>query len=170
MEITIEKLRYEDAEELFDFECENRWYFEKMVPSRGDEYYDFDTFMMNHKKLLDEQKQGLSYFYLIKKTTGEILGRINIVDVDESRHLGFLGYRVGEKHTGQGIANKALRMLLENMKENGFTKVLAKTTDHNVASQKVLEKNGFKKLETSDDDFIMHGETVKFVKYAWVME
>ncbi|GEN52693.1 GNAT family N-acetyltransferase [Halobacillus faecis] len=170
MEIVIEPLRYEDAEDLFNFECKNRMFFEKMVPSRGEEYYDFDTFMIKHMKLLDEQKQGLSYFYLIKKTTGEILGRMNFVDVDQSKNLGHLGYRVGQKYAGQGIAKKALGMLMEHVKENGFTKVLAKTIDHNIASQKVLERDGFKRLETSGDEFVMLGETVKFVKYAWVID
>lgn len=44
MDIIIEKLQYADAENLFEFELENRDYFEEMVPSRGDDYYNFETF------------------------------------------------------------------------------------------------------------------------------
>ncbi|MGP4076593.1 GNAT family N-acetyltransferase [Halobacillus sp. K22] len=169
MDITVDKLSYEDAKALFDFEKENRTYFEKMIPSRGDDYYNFDNFMIRHKKLLDEQNQNSSYFYLIRKTNGEILGRINLVDLDRSQNLGHLGYRVGEKHTGQGIASKALHIFLENLSKDGFEKVLAKTTKHNIASQKVLEKNGFKKLEVSDEEFVMNGEKLRFINYIWAI-
>ena len=167
MDITVDKLRYEDAKVVFDFEKENRTYFEKMVPSRGDDYYNFDTFMIRHKKLLDEQNQDLSYFYLIRNTNDEILGRINLVDIDRSLNLGHLGYRVGQKHTGQGIAYKALHILIDNLSKDGFEKILAKTTNHNVASQKVLEKNGFKKLEVSDEEFVMNGKKLRFINYIW---
>ncbi|GGF28817.1 N-acetyltransferase [Halobacillus andaensis] len=169
MEITIDKLKYEDAGELFDFENENRTFFEKMVPGRGEDYYHFDTFMIQLEELLNEQKQGLSYFYLIRKRTGEILGRINLVDVDRSQNLVHIGYRVGEKHTGQGVAHKALQILLDNLSKDGFTKILAKTTNNNVASQKVLEKNGFTKLGVSNEEFVMNGETLRFVHYMWTI-
>ncbi|KMM37983.1 GNAT family N-acetyltransferase [Guptibacillus hwajinpoensis] len=169
MGISIDKLKYEDAVELFDFENENRTYFEKMVPSRGDDYYNFDTFMIRHENLLDEQNQGLSYFYLIRERNGEILGRINLVNLDRSQSLGHIGYRVGEKHTGQGIAHKAIHILLDNFRKNGYAKILAKTTNNNIASQKMLEKNGFKKLGVSDDEFEMNGETLRFVNYIWAI-
>lgn len=35
MEITINLLNENDAEELFEFEIVNRMFFEEMVPSRG---------------------------------------------------------------------------------------------------------------------------------------
>ncbi|WP_347232258.1 hypothetical protein [Halobacillus litoralis] len=48
MEITMDKLKIDDAQDLFDFESENRAFFEKMVPSRGEDYYNFETFMVRH--------------------------------------------------------------------------------------------------------------------------
>lgn len=169
MDITIEKLRLEDAEAVIYFEKENRAYFEKMVPSRGDDYYYYDKFITRHQQLLTEQNQGLSYFYLIRKTNGEILGRINFVDIDNSQNSGHIGYRVGEKHTGQGIAYRALHTLMNNLNREGFTRIFAKTTNNNIASQKVLEKNGFKKLEASADEFVMNGEKLRFVNYIWAI-
>lgn len=167
MDIIIEKLKLEDAEAVIDFEKENRAYFEKMVSSRGDDYYYYDNFITRHQQLLNEQSQGLSYFYLIRKTNGEILGRINFVDVDKSQNSGHIGYRVGEKHTGQGIAYKALHTLMDHLSRDGFTTIFAKTTNNNIASQKVLKKNGFKKLEESTDEFVMNGEKLRFENYIW---
>ncbi|MCA0983518.1 GNAT family N-acetyltransferase [Halobacillus yeomjeoni] len=167
MNITVEKLRFEDARAVIDFEKENRAYFERMVPSRGDDYYYFDNFILRHEQLLNEQSKGLSYFYLIRETNGEVLGRVNLIDIDRSQKSGHIGYRVGEKHTGQGVACKALHILIDNLSKDGFTKIFAKTTNNNLASQKVLEKNDFQKLGQSDDDFIMNGEKLSFVHYLW---
>lgn len=167
MDISIEKLHKQDAEELFNFESENRAYFEKNVPSRGEAYYNFETFQKRHKDLLEEQEKGISYFYLIKDKTGSIVGRMNLVDIDRNKSIGHIGYRVGEIHTGKGIANKALKLLLMKVSTENIKQVQAKTTSNNIASQKVLEKNGFKQVPTSNEEFIMNGQNLKFVYYVW---
>ncbi|WP_240507966.1 hypothetical protein [Virgibacillus indicus] len=79
MNIMIKKLQAEDLENLFEFELENRAYFEEMVPSRGDDYYNFEVFKQRNKALLDEQVQRLSYFYLIKNKEGLILARSSLL-------------------------------------------------------------------------------------------
>ncbi|MBP1950887.1 GNAT family N-acetyltransferase [Virgibacillus litoralis] len=163
MDITIERLHSTDAGNLYEFELENRVYFEGMVPSRGNDYYDFETFKKKTNALLDEQEQGLSYFYLIKNKDGLILGRMNLVDIENG--LGHIGYRVGKAYTGKGIANTALKLLLDVINNQGIKQVSAKTTTNNIASQKVLEKNGFKYIATSDEEFIMNEQKVKFVYY-----
>jgi len=167
VEIKLEKLKYHDAQQLLRFEQENRTYFEKMVPSRGDGYYCFNTFKVRHQSLLEEQKMKESYFYLIKDIEGVILGRMNLVDIDLSQNSAYIGYRVGQKFTGQGIAIKAVRLLLEDVDNLGISKIFAKTTTNNIGSQKVLEKTGFKKRELSDEGFIMNGEHIRFVNYLW---
>jgi [ribosomal protein S5]-alanine N-acetyltransferase len=167
MDIVIEKLQHSDAEELFVFELENRDFFEEMVPSRGDNYYNFETFKKRHQALLDEQAKGLSYFYLIKNKNGSILGRINLVDIDKVEYSGHIGYRMGKSYTGKGIASKALKLLMETTYKHGIKQLLAKTTNNNIASQRVLEKNGFKRVITNDEELIMNGQSLKFVHYMW---
>lgn len=49
MDILIEKLSESDFENLFDFELENRDYFEEMVPGRGEDYYHLETFTKEMK-------------------------------------------------------------------------------------------------------------------------
>lgn len=36
-----------------------------------------------------------------------------MIDIEKSKGIGDLGYRVGQVHTGKGIANHALKILLE---------------------------------------------------------
>lgn len=167
MNILIDKLSGTDAKDLYKFELENRTFFEEMVPTRGDDYYNSEVFKIRHETLLEEQAEGISYRYLIKDENGSILGRINLVDIDESQKICHLGYRVGQLHTGKGVAKKALKLLLETVIELDIKQVKAKTTTNNIASQKVLEKNGFEYTETSDEEFEMNGQKLKFVNYTW---
>lgn len=165
--ILIKKLQDEDLEKLFEFELENRAYFEGMVPSRGDDYYNFEIFKQRNTALIDEQAQGLSYFYLIKNKEGLILGRMNLVDIEMSQALGHIGYRVGKAYTGKGIANIALNLLLETTTELGIRQISAKTTTNNIASQRILVKNGFLYVSTADEEFKMNGQSLSFVFYVW---
>ncbi|MFJ7661644.1 GNAT family N-acetyltransferase [Lysinibacillus sp. NPDC097162] len=167
MKITLNELAYHDMENLYAFELENRAYFEKIVPSRGEDYYDFTIFKKKNIMLLDEQAQKQSYFYLIKNELGHIIRRINLTDIDKNQQLGHIGYRVGENHIGKGIANIALKLLIANVNTQGIRQIAAKTTTNNIASQRVLEKNGFTYTGTSSEEFTMHGQNVKFVYYRW---
>ncbi|MCI0765815.1 GNAT family N-acetyltransferase [Bacillus sp. TL12] len=163
MEIYIEKLKEQDAEELFAFECCNRDFFEKMVPSCGDNYYVYETFQPKHDGLLKEQKEGISYFYLIRNMKKSIVGRINLVDIERDRQSGYLGYRVGKDFVGKGIATKAVQLLLNQAAKKQITEIHAKTTNTNVASQIVLGKSGF--LRTEIDKTAT--ELNDFIHYVW---
>ncbi|MFA1821929.1 GNAT family N-acetyltransferase [Virgibacillus oceani] len=169
MDIEIEKLKATDFEDLFEFELENRAYFEELVWGRGDDYYHFETFINKNKALLDEQSQDLSHFYLMKNKDGFIVGRINLIDIDKTLGLGHIGYRVGKSYTGKGIAKKALQLLLKTVSKQGITQILAKTLTNNIASQKILEKSGFKHVSTSDEEFELNGQRLKFVYYKWTI-
>ncbi len=54
---------------------------------------------------------------------------------------------MGEHHRGKGLMTKALSLLIQELKQNYPIKILFAGADHvNPASQKVLTKNGFKKI------------------------
>lgn len=156
-----------DAKQLFQFELANRAFFEKTVPTRGDDYYHFENFQTKLKDLLHEQDQEISYFYLIRNEQNSIVGRINLTDIDTSQKLGYLGYRIGESSIGKGLASKALQLLLNSIAQEGIQQIKAQTTTHNIASQKVLEKNGFQYIATDQEEFEMNGQKLRFVYYMW---
>jgi [ribosomal protein S5]-alanine N-acetyltransferase len=151
MEIYLEMLNAEDAESLFRFETENRTFFERMVPSRGDAYYQYDHYLVIIEDLLKEQAEGVSYFYLIKDEKNQIVGRINLVDINNG--LGHIGYRIGEKFLKQGIATEGLKLILKQAPHLGVHEIHAKTTHDNIGSQKVLTLNNFQ-LFSADTDFV----------------
>lgn len=78
---------------------------------------------------------------------GVVLGRMNLVDIEQPKRRGHVGYRVGKAYTGKGIANKALRILLDTTNQLGIRQISAKTTTINIASRKILEKNEFNILK-----------------------
>ena len=161
MKIYLSKLTFEDAKRLFEFELANRRFFETMVPTRGDDYYKLDQFLINHQVLLNEQEEGLSTFYLIKNDA-EILGRINLIDINKQLGTAHLGYRIGEAFLGKGIATQSVKLILELIEEQSIHQLYAKTTMDNIASQKVLERTGFlKEHSLKEDQFIYYSLQVK---------
>lgn len=163
MEISLQRLRKSDAENLMAFERDNRLFFEQMVPSRGDDYYEWDKFLKRHQALLDEQQSGHSRFYLIKDKDANIVGRMNVTDIE--KNAAEVGFRMGESYVGKGLGKKALTLLLSQ--DPDIKRYYAKTTTVNKASQKVLENNGFVEMETSIDEFELNGQKMRFIHYVW---
>ncbi|MED4751832.1 GNAT family protein [Brevibacillus choshinensis] len=166
MLINITPLRMEDAIELYQFESSNRAFFEKMVPSRGEDYYRYEHFLQSLEQLLEEQEAGLSLFTLIRDEAGMIVGRMNVVDMDREKGTGHIGYRVGEAVAGKGVASLALTLLLKEAAERyGMTKLYAKTTRDNIPSQKVLLKHGFELVSVEPDAAEWDGKKEDFLHY-----
>ncbi|WHY55630.1 GNAT family N-acetyltransferase [Peribacillus simplex] len=165
MDIYIHRLNEQDAHALFAFECNNRSFFEQTVPGRGDDYYSFGTFEIRHKELLKEQEDAISSFYLIKDRSGKIVGRINLVDIDPNNGTAHVGYRIGEAFTQKGIANEALKLLVNLAPGLNVTQIQAKTTSDNIASQKVLVKNGFERISINEEISADTGQKLIFYHY-----
>jgi len=165
MDITLKRLTASDKDALHKFECENRTYFEASVPSRGDNYYDLEEFNKRHEALLTEQSEGNSRFYLIKNKANVIVGRINLVDIDETAKSAHIGFRVGEAYIGNGVAKNALAMLLALEKD--IQTVYGKTSTDNIGSQKVMISSGFTPYEANEETMTFNGKTLTFVHYVY---
>lgn len=79
-----------------------------------------------------------------------------------------MGYRIGAEHSGKGIASLAVALLLQTISWEEINQVNAKTTANNIASQKVLEKNGFQKVQAKENGFYIDGENLEFVHYTLI--
>ncbi|MGA4841352.1 GNAT family N-acetyltransferase [Streptomyces sp. G45] len=136
----LQRLRPEHAPALLAFERENRAYFAASVPDRGDAY--FADFASVHAALLAEQATGACHFHVLVGDDGEILGRVNLVDVADG--AAELGYRVAEKAAGRGLATDAVRQVCAlAAAEYGLTSLRAATTTDNPGSRAVLTRTGF---------------------------
>ncbi|MEV7507146.1 GNAT family N-acetyltransferase [Streptomyces sp. NPDC090085] len=136
----IQLLRAEHAPALLAFERTNRSWFAASVPDRGDAYFaDFDR---RHAELLAGQAAGRDRLHLIVAADGEVLGRVNLIDIaDGSAELGF---RVARGAAGRGLATSAVRQVLVLAAEGyGLRSLRAAATVDNLGSRTVLVRNGF---------------------------
>ncbi|MFF4270829.1 GNAT family N-acetyltransferase [Streptomyces sp. NPDC001536] len=141
-DLRLERLRPDHARAVLAFERENREYFARSIPDRGDAYFTPEGFADRHRALLDEQESGDCHFHVLLDAEGSLLGRVNLMDVaDGSAEL---GYRIGERAAGRGVATAAVGELCRMAGTSyGLTSLTAKTTADNTASRTVLERNAF---------------------------
>lgn len=83
--------------------------------------------------------------FSIRDTTyNNLIGDISAFDFDGTSHKAEIGYWMSVPYRGCGIMTQAVGVfcyyLIENFK---FVRLGARTFDFNIASQRVLEKNGF---------------------------
>ncbi|TDC69506.1 GNAT family N-acetyltransferase, partial [Streptomyces hainanensis] len=136
----VERLRADHAPALLAFERANRAFFARSIPDRGDAY--FADFAARHQALLAEQETGACHFHVVLDAAGELIGRINLVDVEAG--AAELGYRIGESATGRGVATAAVAEACRlAAAAYGLTELIAVTTRDNIGSATVLARNGF---------------------------
>lgn len=136
----LELLHGGHAPAVLAFELANRSYFAAAVSDRGDDY--FDKFTDRYKALLAEQEAGSCAFYVLVAEDGEVLGRFNLVDIED--RTATLGYRLAQHVAGHGVATATVRDLCRlAASRHGLRLLRAATAYGNAASQRVLTKAGF---------------------------
>ena len=79
------------------------------------------------------------------KETGKIIGMMGIVHVSEKHQNAEIGYWLGKKYWGDGLAREALELMLKHCFANlKMHRVYAHVMHPNKASGKLLQKCGFK--------------------------
>lgn len=161
--LRLEPLRLGHAEEIIAFERENRGFFAQSVPDRGDDYFFLAKMERFLTEIEAEQARGESFLYLVRDASGELVGRVNLVDVRDG--VASLGYRIGAKHGGKGYATKAVRLALAEAVSRGISCVKAMTTVSNLGSQAVLRRNGFVEVEGRPESLDVNGTTHKAIHF-----
>lgn len=93
-----------------------------------------------------EWSQGTSYpFLVIDPNTNEVLGSVDINQINRDHNFGNIGYWVSSSHAGKGIATSAVKMVARfGFIEVRFTRLEIVALTENIASQRVAEKAGAK--------------------------
>ncbi|MCK8464222.1 GNAT family N-acetyltransferase [Aliiroseovarius sp. S1339] len=142
VDLELAPLSVADAPGLFAFEVKNRKWFESHVGPRPDAYWDLASLT----EIVRDQVEAGEMMFLLK-SGGKILGRLNLTAVDNG--VAQLGYRIGQHHTGQGIATRAVALALQAAQDRGLWALEARVLLNNPASIRVLEKAGF--IRTGQD-------------------
>ena len=136
----LEFLTLDHARPLERFERANRGFFAARVGDRGDDFFEhFDDCLAARVR---ENREGTSLFFVMVDPQGEVLGRVNISDIDQPT-LTELGFRVAEHAQGRGIATEGVIAALDIAATRGVKTLKARVSEANLASRHVLERCGF---------------------------
>ena len=157
--ISLELLSEENSLDVYSFEKENQEYFERNLSPRPANYFDLEGFKEITRELLREQENHDVYMHLIRDTQGVMVGRINLSVLENNRKTAELGYRIGENVSNLGYASEAVKLVLEKaFMTYAFNRIIAGTATGNLASQRVLLKNGFTFSRVIENDLQIHNE------------
>lgn len=128
-----------DLPTFHEYECDAEAAAMAGFPSR-----DRDSFMAHWARTLAND----SALTMTIVSEGEVAGHIGCWEADGQR---FVGYWIGRRFWGRGLATQALAELIAMVEERPL---YAHVVASNVASIRVLEKNGFVEVERNptDDD------------------
>ncbi len=88
---------------------------------------------------------------IILKKSGTVIGTIYFKNLPVNG-TSEIGYGINEPYRNRGYVSEALQAMLR--RENGISRVIADTTPDNLASQKVLKRNGFVLQEITEEKLI----------------
>lgn len=147
-----------DPAAVLRFESENRKYFRRWIPDRGDAYYDLEAVAASLHDARCWWDEGSDRLHVVIDPADEIVARANLGDVAEGSAS--LGYRVAESQAGRGIATAAVTDLLTSAPRWDISRVCAVTSTINVGSARVLERCGFTLVQTRGDALELSGTTL----------
>lgn len=159
--IGLELLSEENSLDVYSFEKENWEYFERNLPPRPANYFDPEGFKEITAELLTEQENHDAYMHLIRDSQGMMVGRINLSILGSDRKTAELGYRIGENVTNLGYASEGVKLVLDKaFTIYGLNRIIAGTAMDNLASKRVLLKNGFTFSRIIENDLQMNNEWI----------
>jgi RimJ/RimL family protein N-acetyltransferase len=102
------------------------------------------------------------------KAVGKVIGQVGIgVTVTEGHRQGTMGWLLGRKYQGQGLATEAARALLRfGFEELGLHRIAARTGLDNVRSWQLMERLGMRREAHFRESHVVRGEWRDEVVYA----
>ena len=112
------------------------------------------------KKFIKFANSGTNKLYRAIEVDGQVVGGIGFsVQTDIYRKNAELGYWLAEPFHGNGIASKAILLILKEASDTfDITRIYAKPFSNNPASHRVLEKAGFKLEAVLEKTIFKNGE------------
>ena len=136
----IRPLTVDDSGELAALVVENRAFLSPFEPDRNERFYTVEG---QRERLEREDKHAFAIL-----DGDRIAGTVSLSNVVRGPHESAnLGYWVAEPFNGRGLATKAVGELVPvAFGQLGLHRLEAGTLVDNLASQRVLEKNGFESI------------------------
>ncbi|USD35264.1 MULTISPECIES: GNAT family N-acetyltransferase [Vibrio] len=160
----LELLKEGHREKLLEFELQNREWFEANIPPREMDFYS-QKGVQEHIQMFLLEFTAKTLIPMLIVEDGEILGRVNVSNINRRKKVAHLGYRVGKSFTNRGVAKFAVSNIIQVVEEIGVKTLIAYASTENVASQKVLIANGFKQNKVVNHYAEMNGEPIDCIEF-----
>jgi [ribosomal protein S5]-alanine N-acetyltransferase len=160
----------EDAPVLAQLLRLNREFLAPWEPLRDDDYFTEDRQRMVIENALREHQEGRNLPLVIVDGAVGVVGRITLNNIVRGAfQSSSVGYWVSETAGGRGVATAALKQAISvAFGELGLHRLQAETLLHNVASQKVLERNGFVRIGMAPSYLKIAGRWQDFILYQLI--
>ena len=157
----IRELTLDDLDALFEL------YEDGEIDKYTDPLYPYEEEKEFQRAYIENMYRYFGYglWLVFSKETGELIGRAGLEHREYHEEIELeLGYIIGTRYQGQGLATEICEAILEYAKENtGFERINTLIEEGNIASKKLSEKLGFSHVEDFElDDRIMHRYILDF--------
>ena len=145
---TIRPLVLEDATDLAGLYARNREFLRPFEPERDARFFTADGQRMRAALAIEEARKGTLFRYVIADSETQIAGLIGLENVIRgAAQSATLSYWVDRARNGRGLASQAVADVAELARTDlGLHRLEAPVRVNNLASQRVLEKNGFERI------------------------
>ncbi|RLP83944.1 N-acetyltransferase [Mycetocola lacteus] len=169
--ILLRDLREGDEEALAAAYVRNRAHLEPWDPTRSEDFYTAALHRADIRRQLATREAGTTYPVVLTRGS-EIVGRSALTGITRGVFQNAaLGYWVDERLTGRGVATALVAHMLTLAREHlGLHRVEAGTLVHNVASQRVLERNGFTRIGLAPGYLRIAGEWQDHVLFQRILD
>ncbi|HEY5032719.1 MAG TPA: GNAT family protein [Actinomycetes bacterium] len=135
----------DDVPALADLYRDNREFLAPFEPVRDEDYFTAEGQLAVVRDALERAEQGSTLPHVILDEAGRIVGRITLNGIVRGPFQSCsVGYWLAADATGRGLATAALRDIARVAFDDlGLHRIQGETLLHNLASQRVLERNGF---------------------------
>ena len=137
--ITLRRLEPSDKTQMAQL-ANNKKIWDNVRDAFGHPYTE-----KNAEEFIQYQAKSKTEKVFVIDGNGELCGLIGLIlQKDVYRKSAEIGYWLGEPFWGKGIATKAVKLITEYAFDVlKITRIYAGIFEYNIASMKVLEKNGF---------------------------
>ena len=157
----IRELSLDDLDALFEL------YEDGEIDKYTDPLYPYEEEKEFQRAYIENMYRYFGYgmWLVFLKETGELIGRAGLEHREYHEEIELeLGYIIGTKYQGQGLATEICKAILEYAKENtGFERINTLIEDGNVISERLTQNLGFVHVEDFElDGKIMHRYILNF--------
>lgn len=135
------------AQQVTDYYQRNRKFLERYEPKREEAFFSLEYRQKVLKQETESFRQKTAFRFYIQPTAepDKVIGSIGLNNVIWGAFCSaFLGYKLDQEFTGRGFATMAVDMMINYaFQELRLHRIEANVMPKNIASLRVLEKNGF---------------------------